>query len=63
MQQKIWKGRIFMKEITVRDLYKKTKDFENKDITIEGWVKGLMTELSLKMYKLFLTILFLILKK
>ena len=30
-----------MKEITVRDLYKKTKDFENKDITIEGWVKGL----------------------
>ena len=29
-----------MKEITVRDLYKKTKDFENKDITIEGWVKG-----------------------
>ena len=30
-----------MKKITVRDLYKKTKDFENKNITIEGWVKGL----------------------
>ena len=30
-----------MKKITVRDLYKKTKDFENKNITIEGWVRGL----------------------
>ena len=30
-----------MKKITVRDLYKKTKDFENKNITIEGWIKGL----------------------
>ncbi len=30
-----------MKEITVRNLYKKTNEFENKTITIEGWVKNL----------------------
>ena len=30
-----------MKEITVKDLYKETEKFENKEITIEGWVKTL----------------------
>lgn len=28
-----------MKNITVKDLYKKTNDFVEKEITIEGWVK------------------------
>ncbi len=28
-----------MKKITVKDLYKNTKDFVQKEITIEGWVK------------------------
>ena len=30
-----------MKEITVRNLFKETEKFENKEITIEGWVKTL----------------------
>ena len=30
-----------MKDITVRNLFKETKKFENKEITIEGWVKTL----------------------
>ena len=30
-----------MKNITVRNLFKETKKFENKEITIEGWVKTL----------------------
>ena len=30
-----------MKEITVRNLYKETNKFVNKEITIEGWVKTL----------------------
>ena len=30
-----------MKEITVKALYKETEKFENKEITIEGWVKTL----------------------
>ena len=30
-----------MKDITVRNLYKETNKFENKEITIEGWVKTL----------------------
>lgn len=30
-----------MKEITVMKLYKKTNDYVDKDITIEGWVKNL----------------------
>ena len=28
-----------MKEITVKKLYQKSKDYENKTITLEGWVK------------------------
>ena len=28
-----------MKKITVKDLYKNTQDFAQKEITIEGWVK------------------------
>lgn len=28
-----------MKEITVKNLYQKSKDYENKTITLEGWVK------------------------
>ncbi len=30
-----------MKDITVRNLFKETNKFENKEITIEGWVKTL----------------------
>ena len=30
-----------MKNITVRNLFKETNKFENKEITIEGWVKTL----------------------
>lgn len=28
-----------MEKLTIRDLYKSTKDFENKEITLEGWVR------------------------
>ncbi len=28
-----------MKKIVVRDLYKNTKEYENKEITLEGWVR------------------------
>lgn len=28
-----------MKEITVKNLYQKSKDYENKTITLEGWIK------------------------
>jgi len=30
-----------MKYTLVRDLYKSTKDFENHDVTISGWVRTL----------------------
>ena len=28
-----------MEKIVVRNLYKKTKEYENKEITIQGWVR------------------------
>ena len=28
-----------MKNLTVKDLYNRTQDYANKEITIEGWVK------------------------
>ena len=56
-----------MKNITVKDLYKNTNEYVDKEITIEGWVKTVrdsktfgFIELNdgtfLKMYKLFLMI-------
>lgn len=32
-------GGIFMDKLTIRDLYKSPKDFENQTIFVEGWVK------------------------
>ena len=28
-----------MEKLVARDLYKKTKEYENKEITLEGWVR------------------------
>ena len=29
----------FMKKLVVKDLYKNTKEYANKEITLEGWVR------------------------
>ena len=63
-----------MKDITVRILYKETEKFKDKNIIIEGWVKTLRDSKTFgfielndgtfsKTFKLFLMILYLILKK
>mgnify|MGYP004497532079 CR=1 FL=1 len=30
-----------MQKLLIKDLYKKTKDYENKEITLEGWVRNI----------------------
>ena len=30
---------IFMTDLTVKDLFKKTSDYAEKKVTLEGWVK------------------------
>lgn len=63
-----------MEKVTIKDLYRKTSDYIDKDVEVSGWVRTLRDSKTfgfievndgsfLRIYKLYLMILFLILKK